>query len=74
VADPHYAARGTLERHPDDELGSVLLAKPHPVLSETPGRVEHPGLPAGAANDEVLGKELGLSADELDDLREGGVI
>ena len=74
VADPHYLARGTLERHPDDELGSVLLAKPHPVLSETPGRVAHPGLPAGAANDEVFGKELGLGAEELDELREGGVI
>jgi crotonobetainyl-CoA:carnitine CoA-transferase CaiB-like acyl-CoA transferase len=74
VADPHYVARGTLERHPDDELGSVLLAKPHPVLSATPGRVAHPGLPAGAANDEVYRKELGLTDDELDELRDGGVI
>jgi crotonobetainyl-CoA:carnitine CoA-transferase CaiB-like acyl-CoA transferase len=74
VADPHYAARGTLERHPDEELGSVLLAKPHPRLSATPGRVAHPGLRAGSANDEVYRTELGLSDDQLDDLRERGVI
>jgi formyl-CoA transferase len=74
VADPHYRARGTLERHADDELGSVLLAKPHPVLSETPGRVDHPGLPVGAANDEVFRKELGLADDELERLRDEGVI
>lgn len=74
VADPHYRARGTLERHPDEELGSVLLARPHPLFSETPGRVAHPGLPAGAANDEVYRKELGLSDEEMDELRDRGVI
>jgi crotonobetainyl-CoA:carnitine CoA-transferase CaiB-like acyl-CoA transferase len=74
VADPHYRARETLERHPDEELGSVLLVKPHPRLSATPGRVAYPGLPAGSANDEVYRKELGLTEEALDDLRERGVI
>ncbi len=74
VADPHYLARGTLQRLPDDELGSVLLARPHPLLSDTPGRIAHPGLPAGAANDDVYRQELGLTEEELDDLRAGGVI
>ena len=74
VADPHYVARGTLQRLPDDELGSVLLARPHPLLSDTPGRIAHPGLPAGAANDDVYRQELGLTEEELDDLRAGGVI
>jgi crotonobetainyl-CoA:carnitine CoA-transferase CaiB-like acyl-CoA transferase len=74
VADPHYLARETLQRLPDDELGSVLLAKPHPAFSETPGRIAHPGLPAGAANDEVYRKELGLTDEELESLRAEGVI
>ncbi len=74
VADPHYVARGTLQRLPDDELGSVLLARPHPLFSDTPGRIAHPGLPAGAANDDVYRQELGLTEEELDDLRAGGVI
>ncbi len=74
VADPHYAARGTLQRLPDDELGSVLLARPHPLFSETPGRIEHPGLAMGSANDEVYGGELGLGPEELDALRAQGVV
>ena len=74
VADPHYLARGTLQRLPDDELGSVLLARPHPLFSDTPGRIAHPGLPAGAANDDIYREELGLTGEELDDLRAGGVI
>jgi len=74
VADPHYAARGSIERHADEELGSVLLPRPHPLLSATPGRVAHPGLPPGAANDDVYRKELGLTDRELDELRERGVI
>jgi crotonobetainyl-CoA:carnitine CoA-transferase CaiB-like acyl-CoA transferase len=74
VADPHYVARKTLQRLPDDELGSVLLARPHPLFSDTPGRIAHPGLPVGAANDDVYREELGLTGEELDDLHAGGVI
>jgi crotonobetainyl-CoA:carnitine CoA-transferase CaiB-like acyl-CoA transferase len=74
VDDPHYVARGTLQRLPDEELGSVLLARPHPVFSETPGRIGHPGLPAGAANDQVYRTELGLTDEELESLRGEGVI
>jgi crotonobetainyl-CoA:carnitine CoA-transferase CaiB-like acyl-CoA transferase len=74
VADPQYQARGTLERLPDDELGTVLLARPQPVFSETPGRIAHPGLPMGAANEEVYRKTLGLTEEELDDLRRDGVV
>jgi crotonobetainyl-CoA:carnitine CoA-transferase CaiB-like acyl-CoA transferase len=74
VADPHYEARGTLQRLPDAELGTVLLARPHPLFSETPGRISHPGLPAGSSNDEVYRTELGLGDDEMEDLRAGGVI
>jgi formyl-CoA transferase len=74
VADPQYLARGTLQRLPDDELGTVLLARPQPVFSETPGRIAHPGLPMGAANEEVYRKTLGITEEELDDLRRHGVV
>ncbi len=73
-ADLQYRARGTLARLPDDDLGDVVLPDVQPRLSATPGRIRHPGLPLGAANDEVFGEELGLSEDERKRLREDGVI
>ena len=73
-ADLQYRARGTLARLPDDDLGDVVLPDVQPRLSATPGRIRHPGLPLGAANDEVFGEDLGLSEDERKRLREDGVI
>lgn len=74
VADIHYRARDTLTRVEDGELGEVLLPQPQPRLSATPGRLRHAGLPHGAANEEVYRGELGLSEEELRDLRDRGVI
>jgi crotonobetainyl-CoA:carnitine CoA-transferase CaiB-like acyl-CoA transferase len=73
-ADLQYRARGTLVRLPDEELGDVVLPEVQPRLSETPGRVRHPGLPLGAANDEVLGDLLGIPEEERSRLRQDGVI
>ncbi|MEX0832749.1 MAG: CoA transferase [Actinomycetota bacterium] len=73
-ADPQYAARGTIIHIPDDELGELPFVKPQPTLSETPGRIRHAGLPRAAANEEIYIKELGLTEEELDRLREEGVI
>jgi crotonobetainyl-CoA:carnitine CoA-transferase CaiB-like acyl-CoA transferase len=61
-------------RVPDEELGDVVLPDVQPRLSATPGRIRHPGLPLGAANEEVLGGELGLSQQDLEALRELGVV
>jgi formyl-CoA transferase len=72
--DPLYRARGTLVRVEDDELGDVVLAKPQPTLSETPGRIRHAGLPRGAANDEIYKKELGLTDEDLRRLEDEGAI
>jgi crotonobetainyl-CoA:carnitine CoA-transferase CaiB-like acyl-CoA transferase len=73
-ADLQYRSRGTLVRVPDEDLGDVVLPDVQPRMSATPGRVRHPGLPLGAANDDILGGELGLSSEELDALRDQGVV
>lgn len=73
-ADPHYAARGTVVRVPDDELGEVAMADVVPRLSETPGRVRWAGLPMGSANDRVYGGLLGLAEDERAALGERGIV
>ena len=45
-----------------------------PGLSETPGRIRHPGPEIGEHNEDVYCGELGLSGSELEELRESGVI
>jgi crotonobetainyl-CoA:carnitine CoA-transferase CaiB-like acyl-CoA transferase len=74
ATDLQYRSRGTLVRVPDDELGEVVIPDVQPRLSETPGRVRHPGLPLGSANREVFVDELGLGGAELERLRADGVI
>jgi len=74
VEDPQYLARETLVRVPHPKLGSVLMQNVIPRLSETPGRIRHPGPELGEHNHEIYVSELGLSEAELDELRREGVI
>jgi crotonobetainyl-CoA:carnitine CoA-transferase CaiB-like acyl-CoA transferase len=73
AGDPQYRERGTVVMVPDDELGEVALADVQPRLDRTPGRIRHAGLPLGSANSDVFG-ELGLQPEDLDGLREEGVV
>jgi formyl-CoA transferase len=58
----------------DEELGEVLLPDVQPRFSVTPGRIRHAGKPLGSANREVLVEELGLSEEDLQELRADGVV
>lgn len=73
-ADPHYGARKTIVAVPDEELGSVAMAGVVPPLSATPGAIRWAGRPAGSANQQVYGDLLRLSAEEIADLADAGVI
>ncbi len=73
-ADPQYAARRSVVRVPDEELGSVAMAGVVPPLSATPGSIRWAGRPAGSANDEIYGGVLGLSSAEIAHLAAEGVI
>ncbi|MDJ0522465.1 MAG: CoA transferase, partial [Planctomycetota bacterium] len=66
-------ARGQLE---EVEVGGRPLRLPAigPRLVATPGRTDHAGGPLGADTDEVLIEVLGLSSEELANLRARGVI
>lgn len=73
--DPHYAARGNLVEVDHPTLGSITMPGIVPSFSSTPGAVRHAGAHAlGAFNTDVYGDLLGLSDDELRQLREEGVI
>jgi len=74
LGDPHVAAREAIRAVFDEQLGSLRMPSPVPKLSETPGSIRWTGRDPGAANEEVFGKWLGLSAEELDALRRVHVI
>jgi formyl-CoA transferase len=73
AADPQYLARETITSVEDPDLGPVRMQNVIPRLSETPGRIDHPGPELGEHNEEIF-EGLGLTAEELDRLRDHGVI
>ena len=72
--DPQYEALGSLVRVPDDELGEVAMQNVMFRMSETPGSIRWAGRKLGADNAAVFMDELGLSQEEMDGLRERGVV
>ncbi|WP_019930222.1 CaiB/BaiF CoA-transferase family protein [Nocardia sp. BMG111209] len=73
MADPQYAALGTIATVEDDELGPVRMQNVLFRLSETPGAITSAGAPLGAHTAEVLGR-YGIGEAELARLREEGVV
>lgn len=71
--DPHYAARGMVQRDtlPDGE--PIDLPGIVPKLSATPGRTKWIGPALGAHTEEVLAT-LGIGAEEFSNLRADGVV
>jgi crotonobetainyl-CoA:carnitine CoA-transferase CaiB-like acyl-CoA transferase len=73
MGDPQYGALGSIVELADSELGRVRMQNVIFRMSDTPGEIRWAGPPMGAHNDEVYG-ELGLSADDLQRLRDAGAI
>lgn len=72
--DPQFAYRGTLIEVEDDEMGTLTMVRPTPVLSQTPGKVHHAGPKVGANNDEIYKGWLGLGDERLAELQQEGII
>jgi len=73
-ADPHYRARDMLIDVPAEGLGALPQPGVVPKLSLTPGRVTHAGASLGRHTDEILFGLLGMSADEIAQLRADRVV
>jgi crotonobetainyl-CoA:carnitine CoA-transferase CaiB-like acyl-CoA transferase len=73
MADPQYAALGTIRTVDDAELGPVKMQNVLFRLSATPGDIRWAGRPPGHDTAEVLA-EVGVGAEELARLRERGVV
>jgi len=76
VTNPQFRARGMLVEHHDERIGRPVLGPGVvPVLSQSPGGVRSAG-PArpGQHNDEIYRELLGITAEELTELTEQGVL
>ena len=72
--DPQYRQRGMVQEVADPQIGSVLHVGVVPVVPESPGGIRWPGPPVGAHTDAVFHELLGLSKQEVDALRQEGVV
>jgi crotonobetainyl-CoA:carnitine CoA-transferase CaiB-like acyl-CoA transferase len=73
MADPQYAALGTVTTVDDDDLGPIRMQNLLFRLSQTPGEIRWTGRRHGQDTDEVLAA-LGLSADRIAALRAEGAV
>jgi formyl-CoA transferase len=73
AADPHYAARGNIERIPALAGGTVAAPGIVPKLSDTPGAVRHAAPALGQHTRAVLA-EAGVDAARLAALKDKGII
>jgi len=73
LADPHFAARGTIASVDDSDVGTLRLPSLLARMSETPGEIRWSGRGHGADTAEVLG-EIGVDAKRLERLRAEGVV
>lgn len=73
VNDPHYQARGMLQKIQLDDGSDLMVPGVVPKLSDTPGSFQGGGPRLGQHTDEVL-RGLGVSDAQMDVLREKGVV
>ena len=74
VEDPQVQANEMVATVDDPDLGPVRMQNVLFRMSDSPGRIRWTGRELGADTDEVLGDELGLSADLLAELRDREVV
>lgn len=73
MTDPQYLAREMIQSFEVEGIGQLKLPGIVPKFSETPGQVKWVGPKLGEHSEEVY-KKIGLSDDELKQLKEKGVI
>ncbi len=74
LEDPHFIYRDTVVAVNDSDLGKVRMANVVAKFSRTPGKIKHTGQKKGAHNKEIFENYLGLSTEEIEELRQKGVI
>jgi formyl-CoA transferase len=73
AADPHYRARGMLERVQLEDGSRLTVPGIVPKLSATPGR-HHRNAPALGQDTDAVLEEIGLSAAQIQALKDRGIV
>ena len=73
AADPHYRARGMLAKVQMNDGSQLTVPGMVPKLSRTPGEHRRNAPSLGQDTDTVL-KELGISADQIREMRQRGIV
>jgi succinyl-CoA:(S)-malate CoA-transferase subunit A/succinyl-CoA:(S)-malate CoA-transferase subunit B len=73
-ADPQFRARDDLTRLMLPDIGEVVVPSVLPKLSETPGEIRTLGPRLGEHNGDIYERLLGVPQEELDRLKNAGVI
>lgn len=74
LADPQFQARESIVEVPHPEFTNLKMQNVVPKLSATAGSIRWPGPELGAHTEEVLGSVLGLSAADIQGLKDRGVV
>lgn len=72
--DPHYKARENIITMPHKSFGQIQMPGITPVFSETPGEVKWAGPELGEYTDSVLSELLEKTDQEINALKEKGII
>lgn len=72
--DAHMKARENIRYFDDERVGTLAVPNVVPRLTETPGQIDWLGPRLSSHEDEIYGGLLGLSREEIDDLKERNVI
>ena len=74
LEDHHFAEREAIRWIKSPDFGEIPMQNVVPKLSETPGEIRWVGPELGEHNDEVFGSILGMTEDEIAELRQQNII
>lgn len=74
LEDAHFQAREAIATTVHPKFGELKMQNVAPKLSKTPGGIRRPGPELGQHNDEIYGGVLNMSAEQMAELTEKGII
>ena len=74
ISNPHAMARNMVVEVTDDDGSTLSMEGVFPKMSRSPGKLHNAGREIGADNNNILKERLGLSNDELENLKNNKII
>jgi crotonobetainyl-CoA:carnitine CoA-transferase CaiB-like acyl-CoA transferase len=74
LADPQVRALDAITTVPDEDLGPLRMQNLMFRMQDTPGRIRFAGRRLGQDTEAILSDRLGLTAEEIYELRQDGVL